>query len=175
MKASKKYKKQSFGVTYKFGVKVPGTGNIRRARELDAENGDNLWFDGQKKEASTLQSMDTFELMPEGFDLTGYQYVPLIYAFDIKFDGQRHAQLVANGKVTIGPPEEEVWLGVVNTETVRTVMFLAMLNGLKILAADTSSAYLMGDTRGNMYTWFRPEFGDWAGKQVIIQKALYGL
>eukprot|EP00957_Ditylum_brightwellii_P133232 10158951-Ditylum_brightwellii.AAC.1 len=70
MKASKKYKKKSFGVTYKFGVKVPETGDTRRARELDAENGDTLWFDAQKQEASTLQSMDTFKLMPEGFNLT---------------------------------------------------------------------------------------------------------
>eukprot|EP00957_Ditylum_brightwellii_P122531 9344220-Ditylum_brightwellii.AAC.1 len=71
--------------------------------------------------------------------------------------------------------EEEVWSGVVNTETVRTAMFLVMLDGLKILAVDISSAYLMANTREKIYTWLRPEFGDWASKQAIIQKALYGL
>jgi hypothetical protein len=119
--------------------------------------------------------METFTLVPDGFDLKGYQYVPLIYAFDVKFDGRRRARLVANGKVTIGPPESEVWSGVVNTETVRTAMFLAMLNNLKILAADISSAYLMATTKEKMYTRLGPEFGDWAGKLAIIDKALYGL
>eukprot|EP00957_Ditylum_brightwellii_P043920 3331869-Ditylum_brightwellii.AAC.1 len=57
------------------------------------------------------------------------------------FDGRRRARLVANGKVTIGPPEEDVWSGV-------------------ILAADISSAYLMADTKEMMYTRLGPEFGD---------------
>ena len=50
-----------------------------------------------------------------------------------------------------------------------------MLNGMKILAADISSAYLMADTKEKMYTNLGPEYGDWAGKTAIIKKALYGL
>eukprot|EP00957_Ditylum_brightwellii_P009205 696102-Ditylum_brightwellii.AAC.1 len=80
--------------------------------KLDKENGNTLWFDAQKKEASILRDMNTFELMPENFDLTGYQYVLLIYAWDVKFDGRKRARLAANGKVTIRPPEEDVWSGV---------------------------------------------------------------
>eukprot|EP00957_Ditylum_brightwellii_P176389 13432034-Ditylum_brightwellii.AAC.1 len=99
MKASKKYQKKSYGKKiYKFGKQVPRTGNVRGAMKLDKENGNNLWFDGQKKEASALRDMAIFELMPENFDLTGYQYVPLIYAWDVKLDGRRRARLVANGK-----------------------------------------------------------------------------
>eukprot|EP00957_Ditylum_brightwellii_P178787 13618749-Ditylum_brightwellii.AAC.1 len=71
--------------------------------------------------------MDTLELVPKSFDLSEYQHVPLIYAFDVKFDGCRHARLVANGKVTIDPIEHDMWSGIVNTESVRTAMFLAML------------------------------------------------
>eukprot|EP00957_Ditylum_brightwellii_P171179 13031439-Ditylum_brightwellii.AAC.1 len=106
--------------------------------------------------------MNAFELSPENFDLTDYQYVQLIYAWDVKFDGRRRAHLVANGKVTIGPPEEDVWSRVTNTETVCTAMFLAMLNGMKMLVADISSAYLMADTKEMMYTRLGPEFGYWA-------------
>eukprot|EP00957_Ditylum_brightwellii_P181508 13825966-Ditylum_brightwellii.AAC.1 len=106
--------------------------------------------------------MATFEMMPENFDLTGYQYILLTYAWNVKFDGRRRARLVANGKFTIGPLEEDVWSGVVNTESVRNAMFLAMLNGMKILAADISSAYLMVDTKEMMYTRLGPEFGDLA-------------
>eukprot|EP00957_Ditylum_brightwellii_P159214 12118037-Ditylum_brightwellii.AAC.1 len=110
MKASKKkYQKQSFGQTkYKFRVEVPRTGDIKGAMRLDRENKNILWFNAQKKEAGTLRNMNTFELKPDGFDLTGYQYIPLIYAWDVKYDGRRRAKLVANGKVTIGPPESEV-------------------------------------------------------------------
>eukprot|EP00957_Ditylum_brightwellii_P099527 7581199-Ditylum_brightwellii.AAC.1 len=72
-------------------MQVPRTGDVRGSMKLDKENRNNLWFDAQKKEASTLRDMDTFELMPENFDLTGYQYVPLIYAWDVKFDGRRRA------------------------------------------------------------------------------------
>ena len=75
----------------------------------------------------------------------------------------------------IGPPEEEVWSGVVNTQSVRIVLFLAMLNGLKILAADISSTYLMVETKEKMYTTLGPEFGKWGGKRAIVRMALYGL
>eukprot|EP00957_Ditylum_brightwellii_P206800 15350054-Ditylum_brightwellii.AAC.1 len=79
-------------------MQVPRTGDVRGAMKLDKESGNNLWFDAQKKEASTLRDMDTFELMPENFNLTGYKHVPLIYVWDVKFDGRRRARLVANGK-----------------------------------------------------------------------------
>eukprot|EP00957_Ditylum_brightwellii_P202539 15330592-Ditylum_brightwellii.AAC.1 len=107
MKASKKYKKKLYGKkTCTFGVQVPRTGDVKSAMKLDQENGNNLWFDAQKKETNKLRDIATFEIMPENFDLTGYQYVPLIYAWDVKFDDRRRACLVANGKITIRPPEE---------------------------------------------------------------------
>eukprot|EP00957_Ditylum_brightwellii_P197138 15019828-Ditylum_brightwellii.AAC.1 len=119
MKASKKHQKKSYRKKiYKFGVQVPKTGDVRGAMKLNKENGNNLWFDAQKKEASMLRDMAIFKLMPENFDLTGYQYVLLIYAWDVKFNGRRRAHLVENGKVIIAPPEEDVWSGVVNTESV---------------------------------------------------------
>eukprot|EP00957_Ditylum_brightwellii_P067474 5121735-Ditylum_brightwellii.AAC.1 len=80
--------------------------------KLDKENGNNLWFDAQTKEASMLRDKATFELMPENFDLAGYHYVPLIDTEDVKFDGGRRARFVANGKVTFTPPEDDVWSGV---------------------------------------------------------------
>eukprot|EP00957_Ditylum_brightwellii_P161612 12304489-Ditylum_brightwellii.AAC.1 len=143
MKASKKYQKKLYGKkTYKFGIQVPMTGDVKSATKLDKENRNNLWFDAQKKEVSMLRDMATFELMLENFDLTGYQYVSLIYAWDVKFDGRRRACLVANGKVTIRPPEEDVWSVVVNTELVRTAMPL--------------------NTKEMMYSRLGPEFRDWA-------------
>eukprot|EP00957_Ditylum_brightwellii_P018388 1384081-Ditylum_brightwellii.AAC.1 len=72
MKASKKYKKRSVGTTYKFGVTVPRTGDIRGAQALDKEKGNTLWFDAQFQEANTLRNMETFTLVTDGFDLKGY-------------------------------------------------------------------------------------------------------
>eukprot|EP00957_Ditylum_brightwellii_P075473 5736781-Ditylum_brightwellii.AAC.1 len=103
--------------------------------------------------------------MEDRFIQIGYQFTPLIYAWDVKFDGRCRARLVANGKVTIGPPEGNTWPRVVNNESVRTVTCLAMLSNLKILAAIISSAFLKEDTKELMYTKLGPEFGDWARKQ----------
>eukprot|EP00957_Ditylum_brightwellii_P156527 11913339-Ditylum_brightwellii.AAC.1 len=90
MEASKKYQKKLFGKTiYKFGAHDPRTGDVKGDMRIDKENGNNLWFDAQKKAASTLRNMNTFNLMSDNFHMTGYQYVLLIYEWDIKFDGRR--------------------------------------------------------------------------------------
>eukprot|EP00957_Ditylum_brightwellii_P083583 6353161-Ditylum_brightwellii.AAC.1 len=91
--------------------------------------------------------MNTFELMEDGFDQTRYQFIPLIYIWYVKFDGRCRAKLVANGKVTIALPEEDIWSRMVNTELIRTAMCFDMLNNLKILAANISSAYLMANAK----------------------------
>ena len=171
MKATQKKPETS---KYKFGILVPKTGDTAGTMKLDKENGNHLWFEAQQLEATMLKDLEVFEPMPEGFDLTGYQYVPLIYAFDAKV-GRRRARLVGNDARTVGPPPAKTWSGVVSTDVVRTTMFLGKPNKLKICEADISSAYLMADTKEKMYTKLGPEFGEWAGKIVIIKKALYGL
>lgn len=88
------------------------------------------------------------KLTTKNYDLSDYQFVPLIYTFEVKFDGRGRTQLVPNGDATIGSPEAEVWSGVVSTDTVCTALFLGMLNDLKILAADISSTYLFGFYKG---------------------------
>lgn len=162
---------------YKFGVELPRIGDLRGARELDTRNGNTLWYEAQQYEANALMKMDTFEEAPADYDFKGegYQYVPMIYAFDVKFDGRRRARMVANGAVVQGPPADEIWSGVVSTDSVRTLMFLAVLNDMKLCATDISSAYLMAKTKEKMYTRLGPEFGHLAGKTVFVRKALYGL
>ena len=116
-------KEKTVGTKYKFGVKIPRTGDIRGALKLDRENGNRLWYEAQKREASALRALDTFIIPDENFDFSEYQYVPLIYAWDIKFDGRHKARLVVNGAVTVGPSEDEVWLGVVDTNIVWIIYF----------------------------------------------------
>ena len=85
----KSTKKKAFGAKYKFGVKVPRTGNVKHVWKLDMQNGNRLWFNAQKMEATSLLDLDMFWEMPPDFNLTGYQFVPLIYVWDVKFDGRR--------------------------------------------------------------------------------------
>ena len=136
---------------------VPRIDDVRSAMKKDKDNGNQLWFEAQTKEADILLKMEVFELKPEDFDLTGYQYVPLIYTWDVKFDDQRSARLVASNAVTIGPLDVKVWLGVLNTDSVKTVVFLGMLNNVKTFTADISLLYLMADTKELMYTRLSPD------------------
>jgi len=150
---------------FKFGVEVPPTANVAKAMELDRANGDNKWFEAQQYEANSLMNMGTFEIPPDDFDLeaNGYQYVPCIYAWDVKYDGRRRARMVANGARVVGLPPEDIWSGVVSIDAVRSIMFLAALNDMQIVATDISSAYLMADTKEKMYTKLGKEFGPMAG------------
>ena len=74
-------KKQDLGKKFKFGVKFPRKGDVRGAMKLDKDNGNNLWFEAQKKEANFLQELDTFNILNRNFDLSEYHYAPLIYAW----------------------------------------------------------------------------------------------
>ena len=90
LKAMKASKKPPFSQQkYKFGVAVPRTGDVRGAMRLDKANGNTWWFDAMKKEATTLLDLQTFVLPPEDMDWSDYQYVPTIYAWEVKLDGRR--------------------------------------------------------------------------------------
>ena len=86
------------------------------------------------------------------FDLTRYQFVPLVYSFDVKFNGRRRVRLVSNGDITIGPGEAEGWSGLVSIDTMKSSLLLAMLSSLKVFAADVSSVYLTAYTNEKAYT-----------------------
>eukprot|EP00978_Attheya_sp_CCMP212_P015199 scaffold39151_cov46-Attheya_sp.AAC.1 len=49
------------------------------------------------------------------------------------------------------------------------------MNNLQVCVADVGNAFLYGKTREKVYVIAGPEFGDDAGKRMIIDKGLYGL
>ena len=59
--------------------------------------------------------------------------------------------------------------------TIRMAFLLAAMNNLSACAADIGNAFLYGSTRERVYVIAGPEFGDLAGKKLIIDKGLYGL
>lgn len=72
-------------------------------------------------------------------------------------------------------PREDIYSGVVGIETVRLGFLLASMNDLKICAADVGNAFLYGKTRETVFIIAGPEFGEHAGKRLVIDKGLYGL
>ena len=101
---------------------------------------------------------DTFRSPEAGEDLSDHQFVPLVYTFDVKFDGRRRARICGNDGVVEKLDTAEVYSSVVSNNSVRTIMFLAKLNGLKICAADIGSAYLIAETKEKVVTKLGPGF-----------------
>jgi hypothetical protein len=158
----------------KFGVQVPN--NQKQAILLDKANGDDLWITAIDKELKQIDEYDTFKVLEDGETMPeGYQLIPYHLVFDCKFDFRRKARLVAGGNFTEAPPQEDIYSGVVGMETIRYCMQVAAMNKLQVCAADVGNAFLYGKTREKVYVIAGPEFGEHAGKRMIIDKGLYGL
>ena len=72
-------------------------------------------------------------------------------------------------------PEELVYSSVDTLGSLCIVVFLAELNGLKLMQGDIGNAYLESYTQEKVYFVAGPEFGQEVGHTFIIDKALYGL
>jgi hypothetical protein len=171
----KAYKSSVNGTQFMFGVvEIPK--NVKRALEMDKENGNTLWQDSIDKELEMINQFQTFQRLDKGEQLPpDFKPVPYFIVFANKFDGQRKARLVANGNKTV-IDNEDVYSGVMGMETVRLGFLLAEMNGLKVCAADISSAFLYSKTRERRYIIAGPEeFGALEGEKLVIDKGLYGL
>ena len=167
-------KKRKVGIKYQFGIRVPRT--IKEAYELDKLNNDTAWADAIEKEVRLLYDLfECFKLVPENEGPPeGYNKIPLLWAFAVKYDGRRRARCVAGGHKT-PDLDEDLYSGVVNLETVRLAFIAAILMDLKVIAADVSSAYINAFTTEKVYVIAGPEFGQLEGRKLIIVRALYGL
>ena len=94
--------------------------------------------------------------------------------FNLKIDFMRKARFVAGGHMTV-PPASMTYSSVVSRETVRIALLLAALNVLDVCAADIGNAYLNAPCKEKIWVTAGPEFGENAGKPMIIERALYGL
>ncbi|MCP4273878.1 MAG: hypothetical protein GY781_18300, partial [Gammaproteobacteria bacterium] len=166
--------KDSSASKFKFGVEVPR--NAAHALKLDEINGDHLWQEATDSEIGSINKFKTFRVLKKGESIPpGYRRIPYHLIFDVKFDGRRKCRLVAGGHRTPDVPPEEVYSGVVSMDTIRMVFVLSAMNNLDVCAADISTAFLYGKTREKVYVDAGPEFGELAGRIMIIDKGLYGL
>ena len=72
-------------------------------------------------------------------------------------------------------PEESIYSSVATLHSLHIVVFLAELNGLRLMQGDIGNAYLESYTQEKVYFIAGPEFGYQSGHTFIIDKALYGL
>ena len=58
---------------------------------MDKENKNNDWAKAIEKEVKLLRDdFKCFEILPQGIYLpTDYKYIPLLWTFDVKFDGRK--------------------------------------------------------------------------------------
>ena len=159
---------------YKFGVNIPRSAE-ECARE-DKKNGNTLWTDALNKEKERLFDYKTFNVLDRGVKAPrGYKRIPGFFMFDVKHDIRRKARFVAGGHMSI-KLKEDSYSGVVEHESVRLVLFLAIHNDLEEQAADIGNTYLHATTREKVFIVAGPEFGpELEGRVMLIVKSLYGL
>jgi hypothetical protein len=156
---------------YKYGIEVPTT--VEKAYELDKKNGNTLWHDAVAKEMKNV--MVAFEVKNPGEKPPdGYGEISLRMIFTIKMDFTRKARLVAGGHKT-EPPETLTYASVVSRDSVRLAFLIAKLNDLEMVMTDIGNAYLYAECSEKYYAIAGKEFGEMAGRIVVIVRALYGL
>jgi len=142
--------------------------------KLDEHNGNTRWQDATALEMAQLFDYDTFH--DYGIDVTpeGYKKICTHLVYAVKHDGRHKARMVCDGHLT-DVPVESVYSGVVSLRGIRTLLFIAELNGLETWTTDIGNAYLEAETLERVYIVAGPEFGELQGHSLVIFKALYGL
>jgi hypothetical protein len=158
---------------YMYGFEIPR--DYEDGRRLDKLHDNDKWQQATKLEMDQLHEYDAFH--DKGIGTTpgeGFKKIRVHLVYACKHDGRHKARLVANGNLT-EIPINSVYSGVVSLKSLRTVLFLAELNGLESWATDIGNAYLEAETSEKVFVIAGPEFGDLEGHTLVIFKALYGL
>ena len=162
-------------IRFKFGLRVPRT--VQEAYALDKIEGNNDWATAIDKEVKLLRDVyQCFKILPRGSTPPkNYQFIKLLWTFDVKFDLRKRARLVAGGHMTDPIDNEYTFSSVVSLDIIRLTFIVATLMLLKVVAADIGSAYIQAFTKELIYAIAGPEFGKHAGLILIVERALYGL
>ena len=127
-------------VKYKFGIRIPR--KYSEALLLDNTNGNTFWEDSVCCELDQLYSYHMFcDLCIGGAPGMGYKKIKVRFVFDAKADGRRKGHLVAWGDMT-PEPEETMYSSIAALRSLWIIVFLAELNGLKLMQGDIGNAYL---------------------------------
>jgi hypothetical protein len=139
---------------------------------MDEETGKTFWRDAIANKMKNVMTAFEFEANDEM--PIGHKKIDCHMIFDIKMDLTRKARLVAGGHQT-EEPKEMIFSSVVSRDSVRIAFLYVALNDLNVMACDIQNAYLYATTKEEVYTIAGREFGENAGRPVLIVRALYGL
>ena len=164
-----------FAPVFLYGLEVPR--NPDHAAELDKANGNTKWGDANVAELGGL--FDYGFARDDGVGDThppGHLKIRCRMIYTIKHDGRHKARFVAGGHLT-PEPENSVYSGVVSHRSLRIIILAAELNGLELLGADITQAYLEALTKEKIYFLAGREFRSFGleGHTLVLVKALYGL
>ena len=169
-----KVKSKYWQTTHKYGIEMPKS--AQHAQELDAKNGNTLWWDAIVDEMRTILAAPAVEKIEDGKIPVGYKHIDCHLIFDIKLgeNYRRKARYVAGGHKTEVAPHL-TYSSVVSRDSVRICLMIAALNGLDVQACDIKGAYLTAPAREKLVTTAGPEFGkELEGSLLKITRALYG-
>ena len=168
-----KVKTKYWDRTHKYGIRIPKS--VKEAYAIDAENGDRYWTKAIKKEMAKIKGAIRVHKGSTN-DLVGYQQITGHMIFDVKLgEGfRRKARYVGDGHKT-ETPSSITYSSVVSRDSIRIILTIAALNDLDIQGADIENAYLTAPCREKVWIRGGIEFGEMAGKILIVEKALYGL
>ena len=79
-----------------------------------------------------------------------------------------------NGNLSPEIPREDCFASVVSTKAVCLGFILAQVQNLKCVTGNVSSAFLTAFTSEKIYVVAGPEFGEYEGQIMIMEKAVYG-
>lgn len=170
----KKKKKFSSKPVFKYGIEVPR--NAKHALILDQKNENTFWQDSMKKEVDDLLALDCFEYKDAGFHPgEGWQETSLHMVFDVKHDLRRKSRLVAGGHL-VDLIDTPYYSSTVKSISVQLLHVIAHKEGLIELCGDIGNAFPNAYTSEKVWVpKAGAEFGENAGKAIVIRKALYGL
>ena len=148
--------------------------------EAAASPNKSKWEEAMKAELRSLQHNDVWELveLPKDRKLVGSKWV-----YKVKVDGDGHierykARLVAQGFSQVrGADYDETFSPVVRRESVRTVVGLAVRNGLSLHQLDVTTAFLNGKFEEVVYMR-QPEGFIAEGQEHLVcrlKRSIYGL
>jgi hypothetical protein len=153
---------------YTYGVQVPR--NHREAMKLDEKAGNTMQADAEALEIGQLAAYNTFEDAGLGTPIPdGYTSIPVHLVYDVKHNGRHKAHMVA------GSHRTSVYSGGMTLAGIKTVTFLAKLNGLDLWCINIGNAYLERYTKEKVAFIAGLEFGELEGHTPFIVKVFNGL
>ena len=131
---------------------------VKKAAELDANNGDTKWMDAISKEMTKVRV--TFDIIKDGDRAPiGHKQINCHLIYEIKMeDFRRKALLVASGHM-IETTKCMTYSSVVGRETVCIALTIATLNNLQVEAGDVMNLYVTEPCSEKIWTVLGKEFG----------------